>query len=101
MAVEDDEMRLEFLQDWGVSDATFRDVSAGSNSTISAMLKREYYEETAGDATDQSSSPVAHVRTSDVSSVVQGDTLAVSGTTYTIVEVSPDNEGISQLRLRV
>ena len=53
MAVEDDEMRLEFLQDWGVSDATFRDVSAGSNSTISAMLKREYYEETAGDATVQ------------------------------------------------
>ena len=101
MAVEDDKMRLEFLQDWGVSDATFRDVSAGSNSTISAMLKREYYEETAGDASVQSSSPGAHVRTSDVSSVVQGDTLAVSGTTYTIVEVSPDNEGISQLRLRV
>ena len=101
MSVEDDEMRLEFLQDWGVSDATFRDVSAGSNSTISAMLKREYYEETAGDATVQSSSPVAHVRTSDVSSVVQGDTLAISGTTFTIVEISPDNEGISQLRLRV
>ena len=101
MSVEDDEMRLEFSQDWGVSDATFRDVSAGSNSTISAMLKREYYEETAGDATVQSSSPVAHVRTSDVSSVVQGDTLAISGTTFTIVEISPDNEGISQLRLRV
>ena len=101
MAVEDDEMRLEFLQEWGVSDATFRDVSAGSNSTISAMLKREYYEETAGDATVQSSSPVAHVRTSDVSSVVQGDTLAIDSVTYTIVEVSPDNEGISQLRLRV
>ena len=101
MAVEDDEMRLEFLQDWGVSDATFRDVSAGSNSTISAMLKREYYEETAGDATVQSSSPVAQVRTTDVPSVVQGDTLAISGVTYTIVECSPDNEGMTQLRLRV
>jgi hypothetical protein len=65
------------------------------------MLKREYYEETAGDATVQSSSPVAHVRTSDVSSVVQGDTLAIDSVTYTIVEVSPDNEGITQLRLRV
>ena len=101
MTVEDDSMRLEFLQDWGVSDATFRDVSAGSNSTISAMLKREYYEETAGDATVQSSSPVAHVRTTDVPSVVQGDTHAISGTTFTIVEISPDNEGSSQLRLRV
>ena len=101
MAVEDDEMRLEFLQDFGSSSCTFTDTSATSSSTITALLKREYYEETAGDATVQSSSPVAHVRTSDVSSVVQGDTLAVSGTTYTIVEVAPDNEGITQLRLRV
>ena len=101
MAVEDDEMRLEFLQDFGSSSCTFTDTSATSSSTITALLKREYYEETAGDATVQSSSPVAHVRTSDVSSVVQGDTLAISGTTFTIVEISPDNEGISQLRLRV
>ena len=101
MAVEDDEMRLEFLQDFGSSSCTFTDTSATSSSTITALLKREYYEETAGDATVQSSSPVAQVRTTDVPSVVQGDTLAISGTTYTIVEVSPDNEGISQLRLRV
>ena len=93
-------MRLEFLADWG-STATFRDVSASSNSSITAMLKREYYEENSGDATVQSSSPVAHVRTSDVPSVVQGDTIAIAGTTYTIVEISPDNEGVSQLRLRI
>lgn len=100
MAIETDAMRLEFLADWG-STATFRDISASSNSSITAMLKREYYEETSGDATVQSSSPVAHVRTSDVPSVVQGDTLAISAVTYTIVEVSPDNEGVTQLRLRV
>ena len=100
MAVEDDSMRSEFLADWG-STATFTDTSASSTSSITAMLKREYYEETTGDVTVQSSSPVAHVRTTDVPSVVHGDTLAISGTTYTIVEVSPDNEGISQLRLRV
>ena len=101
MAVEEDEMRLEFLQDFGSSSCTFTDTSATSSSTITALLKREYYEETAGDATVQSSSPVAQVRTTDVPSVVHGDTLAVSGTTYTIVEVSPDNEGMTQLRLRV
>ena len=100
MAIETDEMRLEFLQDWGTS-STFTDTSASSSSTITAMLKREYYEESAGEVTVQSSSPVAVVRTSDVTNVAHGDTLAISGTTYTIVEVSPDNEGITNLRLRI
>jgi len=100
MAVETDAMRSEFLADWG-STATYGDTSAGSTSSITAMLKREYYEETAGDVTVQSSSPVAHVRTSDVSSVVHGDTLAIDSVTYYVIEVSPDNEGITQLRLRV
>ena len=100
MAVEDDAMRLELLEAWGVS-STFTDTSASSASTITAMLKREYFEESAGETTVQSSQPVAVVRTSDVSNVAHGDTLAVSGTTYTVVEVSPDNEGLTQLRLRV
>ena len=101
MAVESDEMRLEFLQDFGSSSCTFTDTSATSSSTITAMLKREYFEESAGEATVQSSSPVAVVRTADVSNVAHGDTLAISGVTYTIGEVSPDNEGMTQLRLRV
>ena len=100
MAVEDDAMRLELLEDWGVS-STFTDTSASSASTITAMLKREYFEESAGETTVQSSQPVAVVRTSDVSNVAHGATLAISGTTYSIVEVSPDNEGLTQLRLRI
>ena len=101
MAVESEEMLLEFLQDFGSSSCTFTDTSATSSSTITALLKREYYEESAGEATVQSSSPVAIVRTSDVPSVVHGDTLAIDSVTYSIVEVSPDNEGMTQLRLRV
>ena len=42
MAVEDDQMRLEFLKDFGDSSASFTDVSAGSSSTITAMLREEY-----------------------------------------------------------
>ena len=101
MAIESEEMLLEFLQDFGSSSCTFTDTSATSSSTITALLKREYYEESAGEATVQSSSPLAIVRTSDVPNVVHGDTLAVSGVSYSIVEVSPDNEGMTQLRLRV
>ena len=101
MAVESDEMRLEFLQDWGDTAASFGDTSAGSSATITALLKRDYFAETAGDVTVESSQPVAVVRSSDVPSVVQGDTLAIDSVTYSIVEVSPDNEGMTQLRLRL
>ena len=100
MAVEDDAMRLELLEDWGTS-STFGDTSASSTSTITALLKREYFEETAGETTVQSSQPVAVVRTTDVPNVVHGDTLLISNVTYYIVEVSPDNEGMTQLRLRL
>ena len=100
MAVEEHAMRLELLEDWGTS-STFGDTSAGSTATITALLKREYFEESAGETTVQSSQPVAVVRTPDVPNVVHGDTLAISGVSYSIVEVSPDNEGLTQLRLRV
>ncbi len=101
MAVEDDAMRLELLADFGDSAATFTDVSAGSSSTITAVLSRAYFAESVGDQTLESSQPVAMVRSSDVSGVVQSDTLAIDSTTYTIVEVMPDNEGLTQLRLRI
>ena len=101
MAVEDDEMRLEFLQDFGISDATFTDTSVGSSSTITALLKNEYsLEDIGGEVGVETSTPVAIVRSSDVNNVAQGDTIAISGTTYTIVEVQPDGEGMTNLRLR-
>ena len=101
MAVEDDEMRLEFLQDFGSSSCTFTDTSAGSTATISAILSKAYFAEDVGGTMIESSEPIAMVRTTDVPNVVQGDTLAISGTTFTVVEVKPDNEGMSELRLRV
>ena len=101
MAVEDDAMRLEFLEDWGDTSASFGDTSAGSTVTISALLSRAYFAEGVGDQTVESSQPVAQVRSSDVPSVVQGDTLTISSVDYTIVEVMPDNESMTKLRLRL
>ena len=42
MTIETDDMRLEFIKDFGDSSASFTDVSAGSSSTITAMLREEY-----------------------------------------------------------
>ena len=102
MVVETDAVRLQFLKDFGVSDATYRDTSAGTTATISALLRKEYLEEEAGGEVGvESSAPFALVRTSDVPNVVQGDQITINGTTYTIWAVEPDSEGMSDLRLRV
>ena len=101
MNVETDDMRLQFLKDFGVTDATFTDTSAGTTATITALLRNEYLEvEVEGEFGVESSSPIAQARTYDVSNIAQGDTLLINGTTYTIVEVQLDVEGMTNLRLR-
>ena len=37
MTIETDDMRLQFLKDFGVTDCTFTDTSAGTTATITAM----------------------------------------------------------------
>ena len=102
MAVETDAMRLQYLKDFGVSGCTFTDVSTGTTASVPALLRKEYLEEEAGGEVGvESSAPFALVRTSDVPNVVQGDTIAISGTTFTIWAVEPDGEGMTDLRLSV
>jgi len=92
-------MRLDLLQDFGET-ATFTDTSAGSTSSITVILTNDYLAADPGGSVEvESSSPVAIARTSDLPSVVQGDTLLISSTTYTIKEVEPDNQGMTTVRL--
>ena len=101
MTIETDDMRLQFLKDFGVTDATFTDTSAGTTATITALLRNEYREvEDEGEVGVESSAPSALARTSDVPNIAQGDTLLISETTYTVVEVQLDGEGMTDLRLR-
>ena len=101
MAIETDAMRLQYLKYFGVSDATYRDTSAGISATIYALLRKEYLEEVAGGEVGvESSTPFALVRTSDVPNVVQGDQITINGTTYTIWAVEPDGEGMTDLMIK-
>ena len=52
-----------------------------------------------GEVGVKSNDPFAFVRTSDVPSIQQGDTLVISGATYTVVEVMLDGEGMTDFRL--
>ena len=44
MNVETDDMRLQFLKDFGVTDRASSDTSAGTTATITALLRKEYVE---------------------------------------------------------
>ena len=48
MTVETDSMRLDMLRDFGSSSATFTDTSAGTTSTIYALLRDEYLRDDVG-----------------------------------------------------
>ena len=100
MNVETDDMRLQFLKDFGVTDATFSDTTDGTIATITALFRNENREvEDEGEVGVESSAPSALARTSDVSNIAQGDTLLISGTTYTVVEVRLDGGGMTDLKL--
>ena len=100
MNVETDDMRLQFLKDFGVTDCAFTDTSGGTTETITPLLRKEYVEvEVEGEVGVESNASFAFFRTSDVPSIQQGDTLVISGATYTVVEVMPDGEGTIDFRL--
>ena len=82
MTIETDDMKLQFLKDFGITDCTFTDTSAGTTATITALLRKEYVEvEVDGEVGMESNARFAFVRTSDVLSIQQGDTLGISGKT--------------------
>ena len=102
MAVEDDQLRLELLEDFGDSNSTFTDVSAGSSSTITAMLQTDYLlEETGVEIGVETKTPIITARSSDLPNVAQGDTVTIDLVVYTVVEVRDDGTGMTKLRTRI
>ena len=79
MNVETDDMRLQFLKDFGVTDCAFTDTSAGTTATITALLRKEYVEvEVEGEIGVESNASFAFFRISDVPSIQQGETISKS-----------------------
>ena len=60
MTVKTDDIRLQFLKDFGVTDCAFTDTSAGTTATITALLRKEYVEvEVEGEVGVESNAPFA------------------------------------------
>jgi len=113
-------MALEFDSDFdGYFDSSFgHGVSAtytpsgGSASTIKVILEDEYLSVDGLSVGVESSTPVAYCKTKDVSSASHGDSLVFSAQTdldgntiksaktYSVVNVQPDNTGVTVLILQ-
>ena len=113
-------MALEFDADfdgyfdnsYGHGVAATYTVSGGSATTIKVILEDEYLSVDGLTVGVEGSTPVAYCKTKDVSSASHGDTLAFSAQTdldgntlkgaktYSVVNVQPDNTGITALILQ-
>lgn len=102
MAVETDVFRTTMLADFGQT-VTLTPIS-GSQSTFTAIFDAQHmFEEVGGSVAFSVQQPRLTCRASDVSAVVEGDSVAltVSGSnkTYKIRAVMPDGTGITELQL--
>ena len=48
----------------------------------------------------ESTGPSCQAKSADVAAVVQGSTITIGGTAYTVVGVEPDGTGVTTLQLR-
>ena len=78
-----------FYGDEWTSTATLTHATVATS--ISVIFDRAGAVVQAGEMEVQTAAPTARCKTSDVSSVVNGDTLAVGGTTYYVIRVEPIN----------
>ena len=72
----------------------------GSASTINVIINKEYFAIDPGMGMEvEGFQPVATGRSSDMTNVAIGDTIAVQSVTYNIRSVQPDGTGITALVL--
>lgn len=68
-------------------------------ATISVLFDNEYYGANGQEVTVATSKPVATCKTSDVAEVARGETIAIEGIDYTVVDKQPDGRGVTLLIL--
>lgn len=98
MAVETDVERAIMLADFGES-VTYTP-SGGSASTITGIFDKEYQAvDTGGEVAFAVEQPRLAVRTSDVASAAEGDSVVISGVNYIVRVVMNDGTGLTDFAL--
>ena len=88
----------QFLNSDFGEDVTATDVSETSSSSIRCLFY-EGYAESGSDVNVEGTNPYCKCKTSDVSTLIQDDTILRGSTTYKIKEVQPGDDGWTVLIL--
>jgi len=99
MAIETDTDLAEFYSTDVSGTAGTYTASGASAVTINGIFGNIYFDISGGETTIEGKRATFNCMTSDVSAAAHGDTLAVSGTTYTVRGVQPDGTGSTTLIL--
>lgn len=98
MAVETADDRLFMLSDFGVS-ALYTPVG-GAQVSITVIFDNEYFPvDTTGNIVFSMQQPKVLARTADLTGVVEGGQMVISGKTYLIRVIMPDGTGMTELML--
>ena len=89
MAVESEDDRMALLEDFGI-------IVEIAGKEITAVMDNGF-EDALGTWVTV---PVLTVRTSDVTDASRGDSLTIDNIAYTVAEIQPDGQGISNLVLQ-
>jgi hypothetical protein len=89
-----------FCRDFGVT-ATFSTLGGvASTATVTGIFDNAYAVATVEDGLEvESRHPALTCPVADVAGVVQGDSLSIAGTTYSVVDPMPDGTGMVTLLL--
>ena len=99
MAIETDADLAElFSTDEHGTAGTFTP-DGGSASTVNGIFGNVYFDIPAGETGIEGKQSSFMCRSSDITDAAHGDSLVVSGTTYTVRGVQPDGTGVTTLIL--
>jgi len=99
MAVESDTDRAAFFDTDEFGVAASVTIDGGGAETVNGVFDNEYVGVLDGEASTpvESTRPVFTVATDDVTGIGHGDSVVISGTTYTVRGVEPDGTGVTRL----
>ena len=96
MGIESDDDRLDLLAD---HETVIWTPTGGSAKTVPGVFDREYLSTEFGDTDIDTRQPMVLCRSCDIETAAQGDSVEYDSTTYTVVGVEPDGQGMTMLVL--
>ena len=113
MAIEfDSDFNGYFDADFGHGSTVTYTPQGGNEVSIKIILEQQYFGIDVGTVDVEGFQPIAFCKTTDVPNIAHGDTIVApayknldgttikSGATYKVINVMPDNTGVTQVNLQ-